>query len=230
MPLFGSRSEPEAFAAVEHTLAAMLADNQTSLDLVRATLFDGAPVDPARQELRETDRRVNEGEREVRRLLVVHMAVIGPADSPALLTYMSIVKDIERIGDYAKNLMDLARMGVDFADVEDTPVLRRDFDAAVDILPDATESFLDRDGDRARDLLAQCEDLLSMCNDGVRVGVGSDRPGHEAVPRALMYRYLKRVVAHTTNLLSAVVMPVDRLDYFDEAPEDRDPEDAPDPT
>ena len=37
-----------------------------------------------------------------------------------------------------------------------------------------------------------------------------------------LYRYYKRIVAHLMNLLSAVVMPLDRLDYYDEAPEDRE--------
>jgi hypothetical protein len=46
--------------------------------------------------------------------------------------------------------------------------------------------------------------------------VTTDQPGHEAVPRALLFRYYKRIVAHLMNLLSAVVMPLDRLDYFDE--------------
>ncbi len=46
--------------------------------------------------------------------------------------------------------------------------------------------------------------------------VVSDRVARDAVPRALFYRHLKRIVAHLMNLLSAVVMPVDRLDYLDE--------------
>ncbi|HKJ57281.1 MAG TPA: hypothetical protein VJ978_14990, partial [Nitriliruptoraceae bacterium] len=75
----------------------------------------------------------------------------------------------------------------------------------------------------ARAVLADCEELLAMCNRAVKAGVRSDQPGHVAVPRALLYRYLKRVVAHTTNLLSAVVMPVDRLDYFDETDGDDEP-------
>jgi hypothetical protein len=51
--------------------------------------------------------------------------------------------------------------------------------------------------------------------------VGEGEP--QAVPRALAHRYLKRVVAHLMNLLTAVIMPLDRLDYFDEDPEDRRP-------
>jgi len=52
--------------------------------------------------------------------------------------------------------------------------------------------------------------------------VHSTGPALQAVPRALLYRFLKRVTAHSLNVVSAVVMPVDRLDYFDEDVEDRD--------
>jgi hypothetical protein len=51
--------------------------------------------------------------------------------------------------------------------------------------------------------------------------VRRDEPGTQAVARALTHRYLKRVIAHLMNVLSAVIMPLDKLDYFDEDPEDR---------
>jgi hypothetical protein len=35
-----------------------------------------------------------------------------------------------------------------------------------------------------------------------------------AAPRALFYRYIKRISAHLANVLSSVVMPVDRLDFY----------------
>jgi phosphate transport system protein len=229
MHLFGSRGRPDALASVEDQLQSMLANDAASLALARAALFEGGDVDEARALLRTTDHQVNLGEQEVRRQLLVHLAVAGPTDAPAVLACMSVVKDVERIGDYAKSLMRLASMGVDFSSAPDREVLVADFDAAVGILPEAAEAFAARDGDRARALVARCEDLFTTCNEAVEAQVASDRPGHHAVPRALTYRHLKRIVAHTTNLLSAVVMPLDQLDHFDE--EDRgtadDPHDQP---
>jgi phosphate uptake regulator len=66
-------------------------------------------------ELRATDQKVNRLEREIRRELVVHASVFGAIDTPAVLVYMSIVKDVERVGDYAKNLVDLALDGANFS-------------------------------------------------------------------------------------------------------------------
>ena len=63
--------------------------------------------------------------------------------------------------------------------------------------------------------------LLEEFDEGVSALIRAVDPGPQAVARALAHRYLKRVVAHLMNLLSAVIMPLDRLDYFDEDPEDR---------
>jgi hypothetical protein len=46
--------------------------------------------------------------------------------------------------------------------------------------------------------------------------VASDRPAGQAVAEALYYQYIKRIVAHLMNVLSSLVMPVDKLDFFDE--------------
>ena len=35
-----------------------------------------------------------------------------------------------------------------------------------------------------------------------------------AVPRALLYRYFKRITANLSGVVSAVVSPVDQIDYY----------------
>ncbi|MCH9030832.1 MAG: PhoU domain-containing protein [candidate division Zixibacteria bacterium] len=57
----------------------------------------------------EKDKALNKYEREVRRNVLTHLAVVGKGDIVAGLTLVSIVIDVERIGDYTKNIADLAR-------------------------------------------------------------------------------------------------------------------------
>jgi hypothetical protein len=71
-------------------------------------------------------------------------------------------------------------------------------------------------------LLARGDELLDGFDDVVSSIVRGEDDRPHAVGRALAARYVKRIVAHLTNVLSAVVMPIDRLDYFDEDPEDRE--------
>jgi hypothetical protein len=82
-------------------------------------------------------------------------------------------------------------------------------------------AFQDRDPERSRALLSRGDGLLDDFDARVSALVRTEDPEEQAVAEALTYRYLKRIVAHLMNVLSAVVMPIDRLDYFDEDPEDR---------
>ncbi|MBS3940362.1 MAG: hypothetical protein KG028_05315 [Actinobacteria bacterium] len=206
---------------IEATLQRMFGDDRHAFDLAMSTLLGGAAPHSVGAELRATDHRVNEAEREIRRELVVHASVHGGIDTPAILIYMSIVKDVERIGDYAKNLFDLAYDGARLETAPDAEALTAlQFDISR-LISDAGDVFAARDPERAREVLMHGDQLLDDFDDRVSNLVRGDDQGPEAVARALAYRYLKRIVAHLMNVLSAVVVPIDRLDYFDEDPEDR---------
>jgi phosphate uptake regulator len=206
---------------IETRLQQMLSDDAHSFDLAMSTLLDGVSPHDVGAELRATDHRVNESEREIRRELVVHASVHGGVDTPAVLVYMSIVKDIERVGDYAKNLVDLALDGADFSAVPDVEEWRSLSAEISGYVTDTAAAFQARDARTSHRLLRRGSELLDLFDDRVSALVRGDDAGAQGVARALAHRYLKRVVAHLMNVLSAVVMPLDRLDTFDEDPEDR---------
>ena len=54
------------------------------------------------------DKKINQFERDVRRKVTTHLAVSGNEDLGSGLILVSVVIDIERIGDYTKNIYDLA--------------------------------------------------------------------------------------------------------------------------
>ena len=211
----------ERLDRIEATLQRMFADDRHAFDLAMSTLLGGAAPHSVGAELRATDHRVNEAEREIRRELVVHSSVHGGIDTPAILIYMSIVKDVERIGDYAKNLYDVAADGARLENAPDAAKLTELQFEISGLISEAGDIFGARDPERARPVLMQGDQLLDEFDSRVSNLVRGDDQGPEAVARALTYRYLKRIVAHLMNVLSAVVVPIDRLDYFDEDPEDR---------
>ncbi len=206
---------------IEATLQQMLVDDAHAYELAMSTVLEGVSPHDVGRELRATDHRVNEAEREIRRELVVHASVHGGIDAPAVLVYMSIVKDIERVGDYAKNLFDVAADGGQLHEVPDVADLRGLRDRVGVLMDQAAGAFADRDADAARQLMGEGDALLDQFDAHVSALVRGDDQGPQAVARALVHRYLKRIVAHLMNVLSSVVMPIDRIDYFDEDPEDR---------
>lgn len=214
--------EDEQMASIEAKIQTMLRLDRHEFDLAMAALMGDAVAADVNAELRATDRKVNELEREIRRALIVHVSVFGAIDTPAVLAYMSIVKDVERIGDYAKNLIDLALDGASFADGVDAEEWRAVSTQISETIAETGAAFATRDHDRARRLLNRGGRMLGAFDAAVSTLVREDDRGAHAVARALAWRYLKRVVAHLMNILTAVVMPLDRLDYFDEDPEDRE--------
>lgn len=201
----------------------MLANDRREFDLAMSALLGEVRWDEVTKEVRKLDREVNRLEREIRRHLLVHASVFGAIETPAVLVHMSIVKDLERIGDYAKNLLDLARDGADFSQVDDAGEWTEVWHGEVSkLIGDAAEAFKAWDAERSKTLIRESEALLAMCDVRVSAIVRGDDTGPQAVARALALRFLKRVIAHVMNFLTAVVMPLDQLDYFDEDPEDRD--------
>ncbi len=206
---------------VEADLQQMLADDRHSFDIATSALIGGADVEVVGPDLRQTDNRVNKLERDIRRKLVVHASVQDAVDIPAILVVMSIVKDVERVGDYAKNIFDIAAEGADFSRADDRDELIAYRDRISRLITEAGEVYRDREEERARDLIAEGDVLQDEFDDLVHALVTADVRGSEAVPRALFYRHLKRIVAHLMNVMTAVVMPLDKLDYFDEEAADR---------
>lgn len=215
------RDDGARLERIEATFQRMFIDDRHAFDLAMSALVGGAHPESVGGDLRTTDAKVNEAEREIRRELVVHASVHGGFDTPEILVYMSIVKDVERIGDYAKNLYDIAADGVvlNEGELKDEMLTLRA--SLSNMISEVAEIYHQRDGDRARALFRTGDTLQDDFDARVSQLVTGQIQDPNAVAYALTYRYLKRIVAHLMNVLSAVVMPLDRLDYFDADPEDR---------
>lgn len=218
--LFG-RGDGERLEGIEEKLQLMLTRVREEFDLAMSALLGDVAAAEVNLQIRALDREVNGLEREIRRELLVHTSVAGAIDTPVVLVYMSVVKDIERVGDYSKNLLDLARDGANMAETPERDDWRRLAAEVSRYITDSAAAFGARDERRSRELLRGQDKLLGNFDSHVSELVRSADPPAQAVAVALAYRYMKRVTAHLMNLLSAVVMPLDRLDFFDERGQDR---------
>jgi phosphate uptake regulator len=208
----------------EKKIGQMLSDARHSFDLACDAVLAGADPSIVGDDVHTTDKRINATERDIRRDLVVHVSVRSSAsDLPLVLAYMALSKDVERIGDYAKNIWDLANQGTDLSAGDDIAQLISYRRRTSLLISQTAETFLNRATEEARTYLAEADVLLKEYDTRISECVISERPSSYGVPRALYYRYLKRITAHLMNVLTALTMPVDRLAYFDEAEEDRLP-------
>lgn len=182
-------------------------------DSIRAMHDKGTLVD----DIYERDRQINRYERSVRRKIVTHMSISTKPDINMGLVLTAIVIDIERIGDYTKNILELA-VGLDepFDGLEldeDVRLIESMVDSMfADIVPALRES----DEDRARGIMEAHTRVAAMVENDILLlrdsKVLTGRSGH-AVTVALHLRFLKRVSAHLKNVATSVVNPYHRIGF-----------------
>ena len=163
------------------------------------------------------DRQLNKYERSVRRKIVTHMSVSSKPDINLGLVLTAIVIDIERIGDYTKNIVELAgavpgpfdglELHGEVAEIEQS--MGRMFDDIVPALEGSDEA-------KARGIIGSHTIIASKVDEQVRALCAgealSGRSGHAATV-ALYLRFLKRVSAHLKNVATSVVNPYHRIGF-----------------
>ena len=175
---------------------------------------DNAKVDV---DIFEMDKKLNAFERDVRRKVMTHLSMGHTADISSGLTLVSIVIDLERIGDYTKNIYDLAQQHpgrVHGGNLEDS--LKAVETAALEVFDDAATAFKEGDADKARRLMKGYKKDVSKQSRRIEealVAGQTDLELGEAVSVALYTRFLKRIAAHSRNLVSSLVNPFDRIGY-----------------
>ena len=212
---FFRKPEEGGLSQIDAQVQRMINDARHTFDLAMNALT-GGPVATIADEVRRTDRQINVTEMEIRRELVVHASVHGGVDTPEVLVFMNMIKDLERIGDYNKNIFDLADDGVSMAEAPDLDQVLGYRDEISSRIALMGELLTTRDEDRARAYIARGDEMRRDIDARIIEVLHSTETAMVAVPRALLYRFLKRVTAHSLNVVSAIVMPVDRLGYFDE--------------
>ena len=164
------------------------------------------------------DVTVNKKEREVRKRLVRHLSVQQGLDILYSLRLMSIVKDVERIGDYGKNLFEVGAVLLE-GELDAGPLrdeLKAYGDEACAYLDQAMRIFDETDESAAVPMVAQGREMADRGEEFVKRAAAHDGSANSAVCFALLARHYKRVVGHAMNVLTALTMPIHALDYFDE--------------
>ncbi len=212
---FFRKSAGSGLDHVAHQTISMLGDARHSFDLASTVLLTGADPATVGADIEETDERINHAEQRLRSELVVHVSVRGGDDIGVVLGYTLLLKKIERIGDQAKNIYDLAAEGISFAGADDLDefVARRQEISRMYV--DAADLLGSQDVEAAKEFLRRSHALNLVCEAKVREYMHSDRPGSWAVPRAILYRYWKRIVANLAGVVTTAIEPLQHIDYLE---------------
>ena len=166
----------------------------------------------------EMDKKINHFERDVRRKIMTHLTVNPQQDLSSGLVLVSVVIDIERMGDYTKNIYDLA---VKYPEKLSTgkyeDAISKMEDDVKNYLNQTIDAFKNQDIELGRKLMEEYKtDISSVSNEIVNEVVASkdsELSAGQASALCLYLRYLKRISAHSRNLVSSIVNPFERIGY-----------------
>lgn len=219
LAFFSKGSGDGSFDHIVNKSISMLGDARHSFDLATLALLTETNAADVADDIRATDQRINDAEHEMRSELIVHVSVQGSADIGSVLGFTLLLKKIERIGDQAKNILDLAENGVNLAEspeVEELMAGRQTasalFGEACELLgnPDLEAPAIDEFAERANVITNELQDKIDLF-------MTSERPGHEVVPLAIYYRYLRRIVANLLGVVRTSAEPLPGTEAADDS-------------
>lgn len=224
LSFFKGNSGEGNFAPIVARSVAMLSDARHSFDLASLALLTSAGSAAVADDVRATDERINQAEQELRSELVVHVVVQGSADIGSVLGFTLLLKKIERIGDQAKNILELAEHGVSFVGSEDLERMTAERQQLSGFFAEAGELLSSSDADRAAidEYSTRVHVSVAYFQSKIDEYMSSERPGFEVVPLAIYYRFLRRIGANLVGVVRTSVDPVPHLDYLDDGAVDTD--------
>ena len=169
--------------------------------------------------IKQRDEKINQYQRDIRKKVVTYYSIskdVRNIDSGLVL--INMVVDIERVGDYTKNILDLAKyypkklisekISGDLRTIEKAVVER--FDNTVKAVQEMDESIANELIKSYRSDLGKLSDNLVASSISGVISVGEE---HKASSMVLYARYLKRIGAHLKNITSVVVNPFESIGY-----------------
>jgi len=163
------------------------------------------------------DEKINKFQREVRKDVFNHLAMSGGEELSSGMVLASIVIDLERIGDFTKNIVEIAQshpQRLHAGDFEDELIkLERGVE---DTFGRTIYCFKNSDEKAAFNLLKEYKWMNKSFDEKIHSlmrGEDDSLTTGSAVALAIYLRALKRIFSHLRNVTSSVVNPFHRIGF-----------------
>ncbi len=165
----------------------------------------------------ELDKKVNKYQREVRKEVIQHLSVAGMESLPSGLSLLSIIIDLERIGDYTKNIVELAASHQAKLAAGDREEDLQKIEKAVENAFDRIRYILQNSDEKAAENLIQENMWINpLCDKHVRSFINEEDESlsrRSSVALAVYFRFLKRVHSHLRNIATTVYRPFHKTGF-----------------
>jgi Na+/phosphate symporter len=211
--LFGSKEGSPLVKAAFEDISGMMQQSAKMLDLALSALLDNVEIDA---DLDHMDDVVDDGERMVRRTILEHLSINPQQDLVASLILVSMVQDVERIGDFARGLGELVSLAKSPREGRFRDDLAAYAERIRPLFALCEEAFREDDAELARQVVVSHNELKAEILAFTAAIADSDLSADMVIVYASSARMLRRISAHLCNIASTVVQPFDRMRHGDE--------------
>ena len=171
------------------------------------------------KQLKNRDKEINKYQREVRRKIITHFSLQNNInDISSIMVLMNMIVDIERIGDYSKNILDLA---IYYPERLNTKILHPELHEIEQVVKSRFDKTVDaiktEDVELASTLIKGFKKQVTTASDRIVNNIISGElnleSGSESAAIVLYARYLKRIGSHLKNITTTVINPIDSIGY-----------------
>ncbi|MFC1800695.1 phosphate uptake regulator PhoU [Nanoarchaeota archaeon] len=166
-------------------------------------------------EVRKEDQEINKYEKQIRKKVLEHLTLNPKQDVTASLILTSIIIDIERIGDYAKNAIELKETYLKKFELDKYVKLLTGWDCEIKRFFALTKEALDNsDTEKAKQIMERYFVMSKEIDEAImKLAKDKKMSVEKAVTIVLLARYLKRVGAHLYNIASSVANPFPKIGF-----------------
>jgi phosphate uptake regulator len=181
-------------------------------------LWEESDVEGYKKAIRDRDILVNKAERRIRKKVIRHLAINPGKDVNQSLVLMSVVKDAERLGDYAKNMIEVSEYRKTYRDQNELVPRFKAIQTEIEwMFEHVGQAFRDGDEKEGRSIVTKMNKVTEECDHLIEEILNTDGlTVRQGASYALLARYYKRFAAHLGNIATSIIMPTHKLDYYDE--------------
>jgi phosphate transport system protein len=167
-----------------------------------------------KEDIYAIDKKLNELEINVRKKILEHLSINPSQDITPSLVLVTLVVDIERIGDYSKNLIEVSHMypkPLKGKYIEKIKKLEEKvqiyFEKTIKAYKEQNETEGKEITEKLSELVTESQKLLETLIEDTSL------TSKEGIIYSLLARHLKRVFSHLRNVCSGIVNPFYCLGY-----------------
>jgi len=170
---------------------------------------------PVREKIVKKDQIINQNEIQVRKKVLEHLAFSSEQEVTSSLVILGTSKDLERIGDFSKNIADITEQISKKHNLEKIQFIKYKKDI-IKMFDLTKKAFMEDDETTAKEVMKMRLSLSKEFNDKVAEMINQENVTSQTIVTILLMRYLKRFSSHLGNIASTVVNPFQLVGFVAE--------------